>query len=288
MAVQRVLALHRGRARLGDVGPDVRAALLLGHAHPGQHAGLGRRHAQTGVVGRRGQERRPLLGERVVDPQRRHRGVRHRDRAPVSRLRVRPRHEAGGPTDVRVRVPVRLALPGGGAQPVADRPLQQPVPGRVEVHLVDPVAVAVVLAQLGVVLVGEPAVLAGLLGPRLRPRSPPGTRAPLAPACRTTASDSAASAVTTLCPASSGTWLAALRMSAGLWSTMRLPYDVWPTRRCCPPASFGPATSSGASSSPRRAAASATGSPGWPPRRRSSPCCPCRRWSSRSRERSAT
>ena len=70
---------------------------------------------------------------------------------------------------MRVGVPVRLTFPGCGGQAVADRALHQPVPRRVEVHLVDAVAVTVVLAQLGVMLVGESAVLPGLFGTGLGP-----------------------------------------------------------------------------------------------------------------------
>ena len=65
----------------------------------------------------------------------------------------------GGPADVRVRA---VGLPGRRLQPVADAALHQPVPGRVEAHLVDPVAVAVVRRELGVELVGQHPVLAGL------------------------------------------------------------------------------------------------------------------------------
>ena len=84
---------------------------------------------QAGVVRRGREQRRPLLGDRVVGPQRRDGGVRHRDRAAVPGLGVRPGHEAGRPADVRVR---GLRLPGRGGQAVPDRALHQPVPGRVE------------------------------------------------------------------------------------------------------------------------------------------------------------
>ena len=60
---------------------------------------------QAGVVRRRGQQRRPLLGERVVGAQRRDRGVGHRDRAAVARLGVRPGQKPGGAAHVRVRAP---------------------------------------------------------------------------------------------------------------------------------------------------------------------------------------
>ena len=163
MAVQGVAAV-RLRPRLGDVGADVGAALLLGHAHAAQRAALLAHRPEAGVVRRGGQQRRPLLGQRVVDAERRDRGVGHRDRAAVAGLGVRPGQEPGRAAQVRVGIAVGLPLPRRRGQPVADRALHQPVPGRVELDLVDPVAVAVVRRQLGVVLVGEPALLAGLGG----------------------------------------------------------------------------------------------------------------------------
>ena len=121
-----------------------------------------RPHAR--VVGPGREQRRPLLRDRVVGPQRRHGGVRHRDRAAVPRLGLRPREEAGRAPQVGVRVAALLLLPRRRLQAVADRALHQPVPRRVELDLVDAVAEAVVRRQLGVVAVGEHAVLAGLLG----------------------------------------------------------------------------------------------------------------------------
>ena len=75
--------VRRGRGRGRDVGPHVGAALLLGHPHAGQDPGLLTGRPQPRVVGRGGEPRGPLLGDRVVGAQRRHRGVRHRDRAAV-------------------------------------------------------------------------------------------------------------------------------------------------------------------------------------------------------------
>ena len=85
----------------------------------------------------------------------------------MTRLGLRPREEAGRAAQVGVRVAGLLLLPGRGLQPVADRSLHEPVPRRVELHLVDAVAPAVVRHQLGVVAVGQHPVLAGLLGARL-------------------------------------------------------------------------------------------------------------------------
>ena len=80
----------------------------------------------------------------------------------MARLGLRPDEELGRPGDVRARGAVR---PGRRVQPVADRGAQQHVPGRVELHLVDPVAPRVVGAQHRRMLVGQPGVLLGLPGP---------------------------------------------------------------------------------------------------------------------------
>ena len=71
---------------------------------PASGARLRRRCAHARVVGPRGQQRRPLPGDRVVGAQRRHSGVGHRDRATVTRLGLRPREEPGRPTQVGVGV----------------------------------------------------------------------------------------------------------------------------------------------------------------------------------------
>ena len=82
---------------------------------------------------------------------------------------------------------------GAACRPWPTAALHQPVPGGVEAHLVDPVAVAVERHQLGVELVGEHA---RARGPRpTRPRRPSAARSATtsAEACRVTASTSAAS-----------------------------------------------------------------------------------------------
>ena len=163
--VQGVLTVHRRRTCLRDVGADVGAALLLGHPHPGEGAELLVGVAYARVVGPRREQGRPLLGEGIVCAQRRHRGVRHRDRAAVAGLGLRPGEESRRAPDMGVWA---VALPRRGLEAVTDRPLHQPVPRRVELDLVDAVAVPVVGREFGVVPVREQSVLAGLLGPGLR------------------------------------------------------------------------------------------------------------------------
>ena len=129
-------------------GADVRAALLLRHRHPAQRAAL--------VVGER-EPRLPLRGQLGVDAQRRHRRVGHGDRAHDARVGLRPQQLERGARDVRAR---RAATRHGSAWiSRSTAPAQQPVPARVVVDLVDPVAVAVVRAQPGRVALGAAAVL---------------------------------------------------------------------------------------------------------------------------------
>ena len=93
----------------------------------------------------------PLLGQLGLLAQRRDRRVGHRDRAADPALGLHQQHELGGAGDVGAGPGL---APGRGVQAVADADPHQLVPGGVELDLVDAVAVAVVGAQLGLVLVG--------------------------------------------------------------------------------------------------------------------------------------
>ncbi len=128
----------------GGVGAHVRAPLLLGHRHAAEGAGLLRGRHRARIVDGRGDARLPLRRDLRLEAQGRHRRVGHRERAPHPGLHLReqqeerrPRHVGAGP---------RLA-PGEGVEPVLDPERHQRVPGGVEFHLVDPVAVAVVRPQ---------------------------------------------------------------------------------------------------------------------------------------------
>lgn len=143
----------------GGVGAYVRAALLLRHRHAGQQSPLGQRRAQPEVVRRGGEQRLVARGQLRGVPQRRHGGVGHRDRAAVAGVGT-PGVELGRAGHVRARPVVR---PRRGVQAVRDRGTHQLVPGRVELHLVDAVAVPVVGAQDRRVLVRQPPVLDRLL-----------------------------------------------------------------------------------------------------------------------------
>ena len=135
--------------RLGArrVGAHVRAALLLGHRHPGERAV---------AVGRLRQQRLPLGGELGLLAQRRDHRVGHRHGAHHARVDLAPRVHQRRAHDVRTglrispRQRVDLAL---------DRLAQAPVPRRVELDLVDAVAVAVVRAQARLVALGALGVL---------------------------------------------------------------------------------------------------------------------------------
>ena len=91
VALQQVGALQTGGGRadwLGDggVGPHIRAALPLGHAHADEATRLARRLYQAGVVIARHQARPPGLGQLrlVIERPERRRG--HRGRAAVAYL----------------------------------------------------------------------------------------------------------------------------------------------------------------------------------------------------------
>ena len=129
------------------VGAHVRAALLLGHRHPAERAAL--------VVGQR-QPRLPLRRQLGVAPQRRDRRVGHRDRAHDAGVGLRPQAHQRGAGDVGARARV---APRQRVDLALDRAAQQPVPGRVEVDVVDAVAVAVVGLQPRRVALGAAAVL---------------------------------------------------------------------------------------------------------------------------------
>ena len=138
------------RRRRGGVGAHVGAALLLGHRHPAERAALAGGRQRALVVVEREEARLPLLGQLRLLAQRRDRRVGHRDRAADAALGLHQQHEHRGAGDVGAGP--RLA-PGQRVQAVADPDPHQLVPGAVELDLVDAVAVAVVGAQLGLVLV---------------------------------------------------------------------------------------------------------------------------------------
>lgn len=162
MAGQQVRPVGPGDGA-GGVRADVGAALLLGHAHAGDQAALARGLGQPELVGGRGEPGLEAGGELRRPAQGRHDRVGHRRRAAVAHLDLGPPEVAHRPPDVGVRIAVGRGPPRDAGQAVLDRGAHQLVPGRVELHLVDPVAVAVVGAQPGRVLVRQPPPLLGLL-----------------------------------------------------------------------------------------------------------------------------
>ena len=133
-------------------------------AMPAINPGLSDGTPQRGLVHVRSQAGHPLGREVFVPTQRGHRGVRHRDRAQVAALDLRPNQEAGGAGHVRAALVER---PRGGMQARHDRRLHQPVVRRVVAHLVAAVAVPVVGVQHRLVPVCLPAP-----GERLRAACP--------------------------------------------------------------------------------------------------------------------
>ena len=134
---------RRDRPRRG--GPHVGAALLLGHPHAEREPGLVAVRPQHGVVGARGEAGDPAGGDGGLRGERRDRGIRHRHRAEVSRLDLRPHDEAGGPPGVGAAA--GRAGPRLGGQAGTDGDLHEVVVRRVELHRVDPLAGRGVRAQ---------------------------------------------------------------------------------------------------------------------------------------------
>ena len=156
--VPAAVALLRRRRR---VRADVGAALLLGHAHAGQQAGLGGRDAQPRVVRPAGEQRLVDSGECRRGTQCRDDGVCHRDGAAVTGLDLSPGVEAGGSSDVGAGA---VGGPRRAGKALGDRDVHEGVPGRVELDLVDARAVAVVRTQYGLDPVGLVCPQLGLCG----------------------------------------------------------------------------------------------------------------------------
>ncbi len=129
----------------GGVGAHVGAALLLGHRHARRAPRLLRGRDEARVVVEREKPGLPLLGQLGLRAQRRHRRVGHRDRAAVRR--PRPAASSMNSAARATWAPGRGSRQGSACRPCADAEPHQLVPGGVELHLVDAVAVAIVGAQ---------------------------------------------------------------------------------------------------------------------------------------------
>ncbi len=138
--------------RAGRVGAKVRAALLLGHSHTEQNAGLLRGRPKPLVVGTGENLRFPLGGDVGLAAQRRDGCVRHRGRTHDAGLDLPEEKDAGRPSDVRSLS--RLG-PGTRVQPVLDAQPEEGVPGGVVLDLVSAPADAVVRVNYGRVPVRE-------------------------------------------------------------------------------------------------------------------------------------
>ena len=126
----------RGRLVRADVG----AALPLGHRHPAER-----------VAAR--QPRNPFGCQLGLCAQGGYRGEGHRERAADACFDLPEQHEQRRPGDVRPRL---LGHPRQRLHVRLQTEAQQRVPGRVELDLVDPLAVAVVRAEHRRMLVREP------------------------------------------------------------------------------------------------------------------------------------
>ncbi len=128
-------------SRHGLVCAHVRTALPLRHRHPAER-----------VAAR--QPRSPLGGQVRLRAQCGHRCERHRERAADAGLDLAEQHEERGARDVRSGLPLD---PRQGLHVRLEADPEERVPRRVELDLVDPLAVPVMRSQPGRVLVGKPA-----------------------------------------------------------------------------------------------------------------------------------
>ena len=148
--------------RAGDVGggrrgvsPHIRAALLLGHPHPGDRAGLVSEGDQPRVIHAGGEPGEPFPRESRRMPQGRPRGIRHGNGTQVGVLHLGPEVKAG--RAAHMRTGARVREPWLGAQTVACSNRHELVVGGVVVDFVEAVADGVVRAQdrgIGVGLIG--------------------------------------------------------------------------------------------------------------------------------------
>ena len=188
----------------GRVGAHVRAALLLGHRHAAERAGLlGRRAADRGsyaVAVSSGSHSAAISG--CV----RSAGTRRRSSSSGSRSRPRPASRSCTSRRARRARPGSSLRHGSACSSSRDAGRHELVPRRVELDLVDAVAVAVVRAQHRRVLVGQRGPTPRARRPRTRRRRGRARAAQPAPS-RSSASTSGRLSSNRLRPASGGGWL---------------------------------------------------------------------------------
>ncbi|MNO74797.1 hypothetical protein D3C76_658110 [compost metagenome] len=165
---------------LGGVGPDVGTALLLGHGHTDGNPGLVG-HADVARIVFRGEDLwQPLLCQVRLQAHRRNTGECHGQRAAAAGLGLTVQVRHGGAGDMGT---VLRMSPGQRSQAMADRRAHQLVIGRMKLHQVDAMTVAVMAAEHRFVLVGQKASFhqwsAGQRSVCVNPRfGPTGPKAP--------------------------------------------------------------------------------------------------------------
>ena len=149
-AVRQPVSLRR-------IGAHVRAALLLRHAHADRERALGECGLHHRVVVRARDARHPVFRQGRLVLECGDTGIGHGQRAARALIRLvvqirqpRPRHVRTGPPSM---------APGIARHTVLNAQRHDAVIGRVELHLVQPVPVAVEELRLGLVLVGRAAQL---------------------------------------------------------------------------------------------------------------------------------
>ena len=147
VAAQPVAAVP-GRHGGAGIGAHIRAALLLGHTHAERKPGFFEGRGMRGIVFARCRQRRPFAEKVRRADQGRQRRIRHRDGAQMPRLQLRHEIVAGRANLVPPALFGLTVFPHARMQAQGDRAPHQRMVGRMEFHLIEPVAALVVCFEL--------------------------------------------------------------------------------------------------------------------------------------------
>ena len=148
-----------GRLRACRIGAQVRAALVLGHAHADKCRSLQTRRPKAAIVFARVNSRQPFVRDLRRVPQCRHRAIGHRERAINAAFDLPEHVSPGGAGHVRARFWI---CPRTRMKTSLEGDFEQLMPGRVKLDFVEPVTVTVECTKLRRELVGIETELHGL------------------------------------------------------------------------------------------------------------------------------
>ena len=151
--------------RLGGIGADIGASLLLRHAHTHEYTLLLLRRTKLGIVNGRKHLFFPLTRQLRFGPQGCHAGKRHGDGASMPTFILDGHHHQRG-TDHLCSRPLPGPFhfkPGQAMDVMLHRGAHQVVPPRMKHHFVAPVAIAVIGVQHRLILIGFKSPALGFL-----------------------------------------------------------------------------------------------------------------------------